>query len=55
MFTLSPEEFCYLMTRAVREDAELELKETFRVFSKDSSGCVPAEEIKLIIYKQISK
>ena len=35
------------MTRAVKEDSELELKETFRVFSKDSSGCVPAEEIKL--------
>ena len=48
--SFTPEEFCYLMTRAVKEDAELELKETFRVFSKDSSGCVPAEEIKLILY-----
>ena len=50
-FSLLLEEFCYLMTRAVKEDAELELKETFRVFSKDSSGCVPAEEIKYFFYK----
>ena len=51
IFTWNLEEFCYLMTSAVREDAELELKETFRVFSKDSSGCVPAEEIKSILFK----
>ena len=43
------------MTSAVREDAELELKETFRVFSKDSSGCVPAEEIKSILFLKIIK
>ena len=35
------------MTQVVKEDLEVGLKETFRVFSKDSSGCVPAEEIKL--------
>ena len=56
-------EFCYLMDRAVREDAEVGsggsgglggdkvlvqvgYRETFRVFSKDVEGCIPAEEIR---------
>ena len=35
------------MSEAGREsDLETGYKETFRVFSKDQEGCIPAEEIK---------
>ena len=41
------QEFCYVMSEAAREsDQETSYKETFRVFSKDEEGCIPAEEIK---------
>ena len=41
------QEFCYVMSEAGREmDLETGYKETFRVFSKDVEGCIPAEEIK---------
>ena len=28
---------------------ENELKETFRVFSKDDEGCIPADEMKFVL------
>ena len=30
-------------------DTENELKETFRVFSKDDEGCITAEELKFVL------
>jgi Ca2+-binding EF-hand superfamily protein len=30
----------------IRSPTETSYKETFRVFSKDEEGCIPAEEIK---------
>ena len=30
-------------------DTENELKETFRVFSKDNEGCITAEELKFVL------
>ena len=30
-------------------DQEIGYKEAFRVFYKDSSGCVPAEELKFVL------
>ena len=30
----------------MKEDNEVGYKETFRVFSKDVEGCIPAEEFK---------
>ena len=40
------QEFVYVM-RDISKDVDLETgyKETFRVFSKDEEGCIPAEEI----------
>ncbi|XP_023327987.1 calmodulin-1 [Eurytemora carolleeae] len=41
------QEFCYIMTEQNKQaDQETGYKETFRVFSKDEEGCIPAEEIK---------
>ena len=40
------QEFCCLMQEITREeDMERLYKETFRVFSKDEEGCIPADEI----------
>ena len=35
--------------QSMNKDMDLEIgyKETFRVFSKDEEGCIPADEIKL--------
>ena len=41
------QEFCYVMQNISKdEDLETGYKETFRVFSKDEEGCIPADEIK---------
>ena len=41
------QEFCYIMQDLNKDlDMETGYKETFRVFSKDEEGCIPAEEIK---------
>ena len=41
------------MTRLVKEDVEVCLKETFRVFSKDDDGCIPAAEIRYEIFPSL--
>lgn len=43
-------EFCKLMYKKISDsDTENELKETFRVFSKDNEGCITAEELKFVL------
>merc|ERR1712066_373784 len=43
-------EFCKLMYKKISDaDTENELKETFRVFSKDNEGCITAEEFKFVL------
>ena len=44
------EEFCEVMLRKTKDvDQEIGYKQAFRVFYKDSSGCVPAEELKFVL------
>ena len=44
------EEFCEVMLRKTKDvDQEICYKQAFRVFYKDSSGCVPAEELKFVL------
>ena len=41
------QEFCYIMQDMNKEvDLEIGYKETFRVFSKDEEGCIPADEMR---------
>jgi len=43
-------EFCTIMHNKLKDtDLENELKETFRVFSKDKEGCITAEELKFVL------
>ena len=43
-------EFCNLLYKKIHDsDTENELKETFRVFSKDNEGCITAEELKFVL------
>ena len=43
-------EFCLMMYKKLSDtDTENELKETFRVFSKDDEGCITAEELKFVM------
>ena len=35
-----------MLQKSLEVDQETSYKETFRVFSKDEEGCIPAEEIK---------
>ena len=42
--------FCIVMLEKVNEnDPETNYKESFRVFSKDEEGCIPAEELKFVL------
>ena len=44
--TLNYEEFLLVMGEKNREtDIEIHYKDTFRAFSKDDDGCIPAEEM----------
>merc|ERR1719219_1086877 len=44
------EDFCSVLHDKNKEfDTELHYKETFRVFSKDNDGCIPAEELKNVL------
>ena len=44
------EEFCEVMLRKTKDvDQEICYKQAFRVFYKDTSGCVPAEELKFVL------
>ena len=43
-------EFCVMMYKKLQDqDNENDLKETFRVFSKDDEGCITAEELKFVL------
>ena len=44
-------EFAAVLARMLKadEDEEENYKETFRVFSKDEQGCIPAPEMKFIL------
>ena len=48
--TLNYQEFLLLMGEKNREtDIEIHYKDTFRAFSKDDDGCIPAEELKFVM------
>merc|ERR1719422_732688 len=48
--TLNSEDFCLLVMEKNREiDTETLFKDTFRVFSKDNEGCIPALEMKFVL------
>ena len=45
-------EFAAVLAKMLKEEEEHEentYKETFRVFSKDDKGCIPAEEMKFVL------
>jgi calmodulin len=43
-------EFCMMMHKKLNDsDQENELKEVFRVFGKDETGCITAEELKVVL------
>jgi len=43
-------EFCMMMHKKLTDsDQENELKEVFRVFGKDETGCITAEELKFVL------
>ena len=47
---LTADDFCRIMLEANQEvDSETSYKETFRAFSKDEDGCIPAEEVKFVL------
>ena len=44
------QEFCLMLYKRTQDaDVENDLKETFRVFSKDDEGCITAEELKFVM------
>ena len=48
--TLNFDDFCKVIQKKKKEvDPETDYKETFRAFSKDDEGCVPAEELKFVL------
>ena len=47
---LNFDDFCKVMLEKNQEtDPENDYKESFRVFSKDEEGCIPAEELKFVL------
>jgi len=47
---LTFEDFCSILQEKNKEfDSEQHYKETFRVFSKDDEGCIPAEELAFVL------
>ena len=45
-------EFAAVLAKMLKEEEEHEentYKETYRVFSKDDKGCIPAEEMKFVL------
>ena len=47
---LTEDDFCRIMFEFNQEvDAETSYKETFRAFSKDEEGCIPAEELSFVL------
>ena len=62
--TLDFNDFCLVIKEKTKEmDSETHFKDTFRAFSKDDEGCIPAEEMKFalmhlpgkITYKEIDE
>jgi len=48
--TLTFKDFLSLLQMKSREmDIEIHFKDTFRAFSKDEDGCIPAEELKFVM------
>ena len=48
--TLDFKDFCFVIKEKTREmDTETHFKDTFRVFSKDDEGCIPADEMKFVL------
>ena len=48
--TLTFGDFCKIIHKKKKEeDPENDYKETFRAFSKDDDGCVPADELKFVL------
>merc|ERR1712170_220974 len=48
--SLNFEDFCSLLSEKTKEmDTETHFKDTFRVFSKDEEGCIPADEMKFVL------
>ena len=44
------QEFCLMLYKRTQDaDVENDLKETFRVFSKDDEGCITTEELKFVL------
>ena len=43
------------LLRTQESEVEDGFKETFRVFSKDDKGCIPAEEIKFVLSQVCSE
>ena len=47
---LTFEMFCKVMSEKAEEnDQEVSYRESFRVFSKDEEGCIPAEELQFVL------
>ena len=62
--TLDFKDFCLVIKEKIMDmDTETHFKDTFRVFSKDEEGCIPAHEMKFVLqhlpgkvtYKEIDK
>ena len=51
LFQVEWPEFASVLATLLKadDDEEENYKETFRVFSKDEQGCIPAEEMKFIL------
>ena len=48
--TLDFKDFCLVIKEKIMDmDTETHFKDTFRVFSKDEEGCIPAHEIKFVL------
>jgi len=48
--TLDFNDFCLVIKEKTKEvDTEIHFKDTFRVFSKDEEGCIPADEMKFVL------
>ena len=48
--TLDFKDFCLVIKEKIMDmDTETHFKDTFRVFSKDEEGCIPAHEMKFVL------
>ena len=52
LFKIRWPQFAQALAKLIQEqetEKEVSFKETFRVFSKDDKGCIPAKEIKFVL------